>query len=247
MITNRTAGGYCYPPPGFLRAAGFTVLEVLIAIALGSVLLASVYGSYIMVAKTTAKYNSVSDVYQTARIVLETMAREISGAYQPLFAEKGDMFIGEDEWYAGRENDSLSLVTTTLLQGGEEYPGYDSYEVSYYLGQGEDEGRLMMKASPYFNLEEPFEEGEETVLAENVRALDFKYYDGQVWREDWIWEGEEGDEGGEEAVDEEVPVTPYGVRISLEIGLPEEEPVRFTTSAYLPMTPRPEEEEEEEI
>ncbi|KQC12533.1 MAG: hypothetical protein APR56_06335 [Methanosaeta sp. SDB] len=244
MKNNGTEGRDYSPPPESLRSAGFTVLEVLIAVALGSVLLASVYGSYIMVVKTTANYNRISDVYQTARIVLETMAREIGGAYQPLFAEKGEMFIGEDEWYAGRENDNLKMVTTTLLQGGEEHPGYDSYEVSYYLGQGEEEGRLMMRTSPYFNLEEPFEEGEEMVLAENVRALDFKYYDGLIWLDDWIWEGEEGEE---EIVEEEAPVTPYGVRITLEIGLPEGEPVRFTASAFLPMTPRLEEEEEGEI
>ncbi len=230
-------------PLSLRRADGFTVMEVLIAITLGSVILASVYGSYHMVVKTTVNYSRVSDIYQTGRIVLDTMAREISGAYQPLFAEKGEMFLGEDEWYAGRENDILRMVTTTCLQGSEKEVGYDSFEISYYLGAGEQDGLLLMRMNPYFNLEEPFEEGEEIVMAENVRALDFKYFDGLEWVDSWKWE-EPAEEGSEE---EETPTLPYGVRIILDVGLPEEEPVRFTTTAFLPMTPRPEEEEEEEL
>lgn len=225
------------------RSTGFTVMEVLLAITIGAVILATVYGSYHMVVKTTANYNRVSDIYQIGRIVLDTMAREIGGAYQPIFAEKGEMFLGEDEWYAGRESDTLKMVTTTSLQWSEEEVGYDSYEISYYLGAGEQDGLLLMKVSPYFNLEEPFEEGKEVVLAENVRALDFKYFDGMEWVESWRWEGPEE---GEEEMEEEKPVLPYGVRIALEVGLPEEDPVRFNTTAFLPMTPRPEEEEEEE-
>lgn len=222
------------------RSGGFTVMEIMIAVTLGSVILASLYGSYHMVVKTTANYSRVSDVYQTARIVLDTMAREISGAYQPLFAEKGEMFIGESQWFAGREHDILRMVTTTCFQGGEEELGYDTYEISYYLGTGEDAGLLLMKMSPYYSIEEPFEEGDEVVIAENIRALNFQYYDGEEWRESWIWENmTRVDE------EEEPPPLPYGVRITLAVGLPDEEPVRFTTTALLPMTPRPEEEEEE--
>ncbi len=221
------------------RSGGFTVMEIMIAVTLGSVILASLYGSYHMVVKTTANYSRVSDVYQTARIVLDTMAREISGAYQPLFAENGEMFVGEEQWFAGRENDTLRMVTTTCLQGSEEEFGYDSYEISYYLGTGEDAGFLLMKMHPYYSLEEPFEEGDEIAIAENIRALNFQYYDGEEWRESWIWEDMAWGE-----MEEEPPALPYGVRITLAVGLPDEEPVRFTTTAFLPMTPRPEEEEE---
>ncbi|MFH1037079.1 MAG: prepilin-type N-terminal cleavage/methylation domain-containing protein [PVC group bacterium] len=217
---------------------GFTVIEILIAVALGAVILATVYGAYHMVVKTTMNYSSVSDTYQTARIVLDTLAKEISGAYQPLFAKKGKMFLGVDEWYAGLENDTLSMVTTTCIRGGEVETGHDTYEVSYYLGRGEDDGLLYMKMAPYFSLEEPFGEGEEVVMAENVRSLDFKYFDGTEWVETW---------GGEEpsAGDEEAPALPYGVRITVSLGPPgEKAPARFSTVAYLPMTPRLKEEEE---
>ena len=223
-----------------VKNGGFTIIEILIAVALGAVILASVYGAYHMVMKTTMNYSRVSDIYQTARIVLDTVAKEISGAYQPIFSEKGEMFLGVDEWYAGLENDTLSMVTTTCLRGEEDEIGYDSFEVSYYLGKGRKDGLLYMKSAPYFNLEEPFQEGEEIILAENVRSLDFKYYNGMDWVEMW---------GGEEmaAEEEAIPALPYAVRITISLGLEGEKALtRFSTVASLPMTPRLEEEEEEE-
>lgn len=225
-----------------VKNGGFTIIEILIAVALGAVILATVYGAYNMVVKTTMNYSRISDIYQTARIVLDTMAKEISGAYQPLFAEEGEMFLGVDEWYGGLENDTLSMVTTTCLRGEEDEIGYDSFEVSYYLGKGRKDGFLYMKSSPYFNLEEPFQEGEEIILAENVRSLDFKYLkdpDEKDWVEQW---------GGEEAVsleEEDPQILPYAVRITISLGLEgEKDLTRFSTVAPLPMTPRPEEEEE---
>jgi len=225
-----------------VKNGGFTIIEILIAVALGAVMLATVYGSYNMVVKTTMNYSRVSDIYQTARIVLDTMAKEVSGAYQPLFAVEGEMFLGVDEWYGGLENDTLSMVTTTSLRGEEDEIGYDSFEVSYYLGNGRKAGFLYMKSASYFNLEEPFQEGEEIILAENVRALDFKYLkdpDENDWVEQW---------GGEETAsleEEDTSILPYAVRITISLGLEgEKELTRFSTVAPLPMTPRPEEEEE---
>lgn len=224
---------------------GFTIIEILIAVAMGAMVLAAVYGAYHMVVKTTMNYSKVSDIYQTARVVLDTMAKEISGAYQPLFAEEGKMFVGEDEWYGGFENDSLSMVTTTSIMGAEDEAGYDTYEVKYFRGQGSDDGLLIMSTSPYFNLEEPFAEMEETILADNVRSLDFKYYDGTEWLDSW---------GGEESVvtsnesDEDLPILPYGVKVTVSIGLEgEKNPEKFSTVISLPMTPRKEEEENVEL
>ncbi|MDP8215234.1 MAG: prepilin-type N-terminal cleavage/methylation domain-containing protein [Candidatus Euphemobacter frigidus] len=225
------------------RNGGFTIIEILIAITLGAVVLASVYGAYYTVMKTTRNYSRVSDIYQTARIVLDTMAKEISGAYQPLFAEQGTKFLGKDEWYGGFENDTLNMVTTTCLRGEEDEIGYDSFEVSYYLGHGRQDGLLFMKTAPYFILEaeELFQEGEEIILAENVRALDFKYFDAEG---EWVeaWEVEEENV----AEESEAPALPYGVRITISMGLEgEKETTRFSTVASLPMIPRMEEDEEE--
>ena len=88
---------------------------------------------------------------------------------------------------------------------------------------------------------EPFSEritqiNEGEIIAENIRSLNFEYFDGLEWFEEWIAASEENEEG---------PTgLPRAVRITLEIGLAEEEePASFSTVAFLPMT-RFEEEEE---
>jgi len=212
---------------------GFTILEILLAVTLGAVILSALYWSYAAVVRSTRSYRAVSDLYQTARIVLDTMAREISGAFQPLRAGEDLLFQAKDEWFSGLEADRLSMVTTTCLQGGAEEVGYDAFEVSYFRGHGDQAGMLLMLRSPYFNLEEPFEEGEEIVLAEGVRSLNFEYYDGEEWLETWDPEEQEG--------------LPFAVRITIGLGSKEEkEPLRFSTVASLPMTPKEEEELAEE-
>lgn len=223
------------------NTSGFTIIEILIAVTMGAMILGAVYGAYHMIVKTTMNYSKVSDTYQTARITLDTLAKEIGGAYQPLFGEEGKMFTGSDEWYGGMENDSLSMVTTTSIQGEEEWIGFDSFEVKYYLGRGTEDGFLFMESAPYFDLEEPFGKREEVILAENIRSLDFKYFNGIDWVDTW---------GGEEATatvdesDEEMPVLPYGVKITISIGVEgDKTPKKFSVVTSLPMTPRPEEEE----
>lgn len=224
------------------RNAGFTIVEILIAVAMGAMVLAAVYGAYHTIVKTTMNYSKVSDTYQTARIILDTMAKEIGGAYQPLFGDDGKMFVGVDEWYGGMENDSLSLVTTTSIRGAEEEAGYDTYEVKYYLGRGSDNGLLFMKTTPYFNLEEPFGDVEEIILAENIRSLNFKFFNSIEWVDSWG--GEESTETTGESEDE-LPVLPYGVKITISIGVEgEKSPKSFSVVTSLPMTPRLEEEEE---
>ncbi len=220
-------------PTSHSPSKGFTIMEILIAVLLASVILGALYGSYSTVIGSTRNYRQVSDIYQVARIVLSNMSREISGAYQPLFAEEDIIFVGEEGWHEGFESDSLSMVTTTCLRGGEEEDNYGAFEVTYRRGIGLREGLLLMNRAPFYNLEEPFEKGEDFILAEKVRALDFEYYDGEEWYKEWLPEDQEK--------------LPYAVRITLALGSEEEEePNRFSTVAFLPMTPPEIEEEEEE-
>jgi len=212
---------------------GFTIVEILIALAIGAIVMTALYWAYTAVVGSMGNCRQVSDTYQTARVVLSNIRREISGTYQPLFAEDQLLFEGKDEWSRGLENDSLNLVSTTCQRGAEEEVGYDSFELGYYLGEGEDRGYLKMRRLPFYNLEEPFTEGEELTLAENVRSLDFKYFDGEEWKEEWNPDEED--------------YLPLAVRITIGLGEKDDpNPRRFSTTAYLPLGGNREEEEAEE-
>lgn len=215
------------------RQGGFTIVEILIALAIGAIVLSALYWAYTAVVGTMGNCRQVSDLYQTARVVLSNLRREISGAYQPLFAEDELLFEGRDGWSRGLENDSLNLISATCLKGAEEEVGYDSFELGYYLGEGSDSGYLKTRRLPFYNLEEPFTEGEELILAEDIRSLDFKYFDGEEWKEEWNPDGED--------------YLPLAIRITIGLGEEDDESPRlFSTTAYLPMGGNREEPKEEE-
>ena len=210
---------------------GFTIIEILLALAMVGMILGVLYSAYTAVTSSTRNYDSISDIYQTARIVLGNMSREISGAFQPLYAKEEILFAGESKDFRGGGADRLSLVTTTCLRGGEEERGYDAFELTYYRGFGMKDGLLLMRRAPYYDPEEPFEEGEETILAEHVYGLDFAYYDGAEWLEEWDGETQEK--------------LPRAVRITLALAIDEDRPPQtFSTVVHLPLAALTEEEEE---
>ena len=201
---------------------GYTVVEILVALSLTGLVLGVLYGSYSTVVGSTRNYRRVSDTYQSARVVLTNLGRELTGAYQPAMIEERLMFQGKEEWFQGRRLDRLSFVTTTSARGAEEETGYDAFELSYFAGYGNQEGLLLARRAPFFNPEEPFEAGEERIIAENLRSLAFEFYDGLEWKEEWNPEEEKR--------------LPLAVRITIGLGESEEaEPNYFSTAVYLPL------------
>ncbi len=222
-------------PVAVRTQGGYTVAEILVALLIGGLVLGALYGSYSTVVGSTRNYRRISDTYQTARVVLTNLSRELTGTYQPALATERLIFEGREEWFQGRRMDRISFVTTTSARGGGEEAGWDAFELSYFPGYGEREGYLLARRAPFYNLEEPFEGGAEMVVAEGVHSLAFDYYDGWEWKSEWD--------------PEEEPLLPLAVRITLGLdGGGVIEPRYFTTAVSLPMArPLTEEDEGDDI
>jgi len=206
--------------------AGFTILELLIAAALTAVILSSVYWSFSTVVGSSRRYRTGSDAYQAARVVLGGLERELSGIYVPFYAGEDEddvknLFLTDDLWAGGFESDRISFITTTFLRSGrEDTPGYDTWEISYYR----EEDKLMAKVAPCYSLDEPFEGGEEMILAEGVRSLDFKYYspEEEAWQDEW------------DILEEEALPTAVKVTVGFGPSDEEEDVRRFSVAAWVP-------------
>jgi type II secretory pathway pseudopilin PulG len=70
------------PVSGLARyAAGFTLLEVVIAIGILSTILVILFGTYTAVAERAARTRDISQIYHEARVLLRLMADDVRAAY----------------------------------------------------------------------------------------------------------------------------------------------------------------------
>ncbi len=113
------------------RWGGFTLIELLVAVAIMLIFLGSVFGVY------NATYHAISlsrdnaEVYQSARVLLEQINREISCAYQSSTATTSTMVATN----AGTTAVNLTFITSSHpAQVGQ--PAGDFCQVTYGLGDG---------------------------------------------------------------------------------------------------------------
>jgi type IV pilus assembly protein PilW len=148
---------------------GFTLVELIIAMAVGMIVLGAVYAVFIAQNKHLANQEQLTEMHQNARIAMEMMVREISMAgYNPTGATTRPGIVA-----AGANSITFSMdITDTgdttkiadgLTDGPNEYITYDLYTTS-------DGIRALGRKSTSSANRQP--------VVENVESLSFIYYDG---------------------------------------------------------------------
>ena len=173
--------------------AGFTLLEILIAVSIASVVVLTIYGSFRAVLTGVERVDKDQARLRIADFLITHFEENISGAYLPSVGPmaQGIEFIGENREAAdGRPIDSLTFFTTAGRMGGGALPG-DTKQVAYGLAEEEDgwyrfnvyeKPRLLLPVTEDQNNELPSEGASWTIP---MASLDFKYYDGEEWFDSW--------------------------------------------------------------
>jgi hypothetical protein len=136
------------------------------------------------------------DIFYTAQVILDRMADEIQSAYsRPDLSYTG--FVGENDEREDAPQDSLifsAMANFYWIKGVEGVRESDFLKISYSLSEDETDERtrrLMRRQDPIFG---PFEGDSEGIgskdrgvyeLADGVWGIDFRYFDGSEWVEDW--------------------------------------------------------------
>ncbi|MDH7499581.1 MAG: prepilin-type N-terminal cleavage/methylation domain-containing protein [candidate division NC10 bacterium] len=162
-------GGPCRTPQ-----SGFTLLEVLLALALLSLLLGALYSTFFLSHKAMEGMDESLVKLQECRMALDTLCREIESAADSRVG-KDPLFKIEDRDFHGKQTSRLTFRTFSPL-----IPGAST--ISYYVE--EREGRLTLLKrlhSPYRAGTE--EEGVEVV--EDIAAFLVEAWDGSRWVKTW--------------------------------------------------------------
>lgn len=167
-----------------LPTTAFTLVEMLVALALVSTIMMMVYGSYAAASRCLDRYASRMASSERASLVLRLMARQIRCAYAPaapststqpapltppraapaLFRADGTTLSFSTTGGPGRSN-ALSRVRYR----------YDSLSETLSIG-----------CQPYAHgAETQSNSGYEQPILRDVRRVDLQFYDGRQWRPTW--------------------------------------------------------------
>jgi prepilin-type N-terminal cleavage/methylation domain-containing protein len=182
---------------------GFTLVELLLAIMVGSMVAVTGLWTFRSVTQDRAMLQYYSDMAAEGRFALNQMRADLANFYRSDVAER--MWLAGTDGRTRIESNRLSLrVVSDRAECRGEHEG-DVYEVEYSIKVGTaQEGYLLLRrcTQPVG----PVESGAahaSTLLTRHVRQLHFSYFDGREWHDEW---------------DSKTASLPRMVRISLELG-----------------------------
>jgi prepilin-type N-terminal cleavage/methylation domain-containing protein len=212
---------------------GFTLLEVLVSVAILAIIMAALYSAYTTNVEAIQIARENGQVHQTARIALDRMTKDLQSALTEIPSPAGSTrlgFIGKDQERDGQRMDRMDFTSLTCMAFSEENPAADLCEVGYRVVEDSEQQEILvlmrrqkMVVSLSGNGTGPGEEfgtgGTDQEVARNLAGFQITYEDGQG-EEQNQWSSEESNTPG-------LPVL-VKVRLVIRDAL-EREHVFFTT------------------
>jgi prepilin-type N-terminal cleavage/methylation domain-containing protein len=210
--------------------SGFTLVEILAAVAIIGAIVSMVYGSYFVTSKSARACKRRIATSQQARELLEKMAQQIRCSYAGSFkkstppAAKDALKKEETQeniinYFAGDSGkmggEILYLVTTNRILE-EKSPGL--FEVTYKFDK--NTGTLFLSQERFVDGSKSINENRNwQTLAENIESIELEFSDGQDWLPTWEFK--------------KTKTLPYAVKINI---ICQDESFRqycFGTTAYI--------------
>ena len=167
--------------------SGFTLLEVVISVGILAVILTIVYNAFNSSMKALTAMETRGDAYAQARIVLNRMSEEIASIYlSETNPNTGTGLFGEDEDEDDLPFDSLHFTSLSHVRWTKDSKESELCEIGYYLEKDEETRESFLFRREDWNVDGTLEEGGRPLeLAEGVDGLNFRYYDGDDWVDEW--------------------------------------------------------------
>ena len=164
---------------------GFTLLELLIAMTMMTIIAASLYTSMSIGFRARESAEKVVEKGRSVEIAVELIKGMLSSAMDPDGVLAGE-FKGEDE-----EGDSGYAADTLTFYTGDYNPEEDEaasdiekVELSISVREDTEEKVIVRKVTT--NLLSPTTlDPDEEILCPNVRSMNLQYYDGSDWQDEW--------------------------------------------------------------
>jgi prepilin-type N-terminal cleavage/methylation domain-containing protein len=160
---------------------GFTLLEVIISIALMAIILGSAYACFDAGIRGKRMIEPRVEIFQNARVAMALMTADLRDACS---LSKDFDFLGTHRTIGEMAADNLDFATHNYTPTADRQA--DFCEISYYLNQDPTNGTftLFRRRNPVI-APDPLSGGSEEEIATGLLGARFEYFDGFDWYDTW--------------------------------------------------------------
>lgn len=171
---------------------GFTLLELLVAMTIMSIIGLSLYTSLHLAFRVRDSAEAAVEKARALEIAMSLIKEELTSAMPPTGVLAG-AFEGEDEQNAdGSDADTLSFYSSDHVPDGDEVAcDVRKVEIGMVEREGSQEKVIVRGITTNLLSSRALDPGED-ILCGDVASLNFRYYDGSDWQDDWN-SGDNGD------------------------------------------------------
>jgi general secretion pathway protein J len=209
---------------------GFTLIEVLLAVFIASIVLAVLYASFFQIIKAKEKIEEELELYHEARVIFSKMTRDLATAFPRGSVNSDSSNTTSSFFMASEEGNNSSLTFTSLSRRpSKDARESDQTEISYFLeptgGDTPDLFALIRRDNPTIGTDEGWAE---YPISERIVKFKLSYLaetsilsDNQELQFEWD--------------SNEQSSLPRAVNINLTMRSPRGEDIEFTSLILIPV------------
>jgi type II secretion system protein J len=170
--------------PNRCQPAGFTLIEILLALVMFAMIAGVIFASFAAVMDGVEKGRQSADFYRIGRSALQRMTQEISAAvWYP--DDPSTELRGEKDKTATRRRDRITFVTIPYRRYTAKVPEDELCSISYYVAE-DTHGRPTLFRTEDCTLDDERQEGGTVLgLTDLVVGLEITYYDAVSEYDSW--------------------------------------------------------------
>ncbi len=201
--------------------SGFTLIEIMVAIAIAAIVMAIVSYTLISVMENREYLEKETDFYQSAQLILDMISKDFACAFVSS-REDYRIFTGEDASYVGDDRDRVDFTALSHFSWKKDAKESDQCEVGYFvLDVAEEKTNYLMRRYDATIDTEPGDGGQAMELLKGIKSFNIRYYDGNEWKDQWSLEND--------------VYLPYVVEITLELEDMHGDVVKFQNKVEIPL------------
>jgi prepilin-type N-terminal cleavage/methylation domain-containing protein len=208
------------------RPAGFTLIEMMLAVAILGLILAMLAESFHAVA--SSKLHAEGRLYteREGRAVMWELSNELIGAVQTSIYPSNVLFLGTAHFQGGVAVNTLTVSTLNAAHR-RSIDSYGAEQVVTYqaVPNPAHRGWFLLERTQQSALASGSAHPMPIVIADNLVSLRLRYFDGQQWGE--VWNSQNMSPGRQ---------LPMAAAIDLAMGAPGGRVMTFSTQLMLPMS-----------